>query len=155
MSFTIRISTIILFAQIATAFAQTSANRYEVELFSNPNAEKKDTREVNAVLIFRDDGVTIRSRGSSEGFKDFKYSEIRSAEHSYSKRRLAISPGRSILLSALTGFPVFLPRKEKHWLTIITDTDFAVLKIENDNYRMIRNELAVKKIAVTNLDEDR
>ena len=139
------------------AFGQSASNRYEVELLKNPNAGKKDTREVNAVLIFEKDAIKIQSRRSREIFKEFRYSDIRSAEHSYSgKVPFRMSKG-TIALSVLSGMPLFLlaREKEKHWLMVATDDGYAVFKIENDNYRLIRMEFIVKKIGIVDIDEDR
>jgi hypothetical protein len=138
-------------------FAQ-SPNRYEVETLANPNAGKKDTREVNAVLIFEKNGFRIQSRRNKEVFKEFRYSDIKTVQHSYSKKAaLSMSMSTALALSVLTGTPLFLlaGKKEKHWLTIATDDDYAVLKIENDNYRLIRMEFIVKKIAIVDIDENR
>jgi hypothetical protein len=49
--------TLILQFITASALGQTAPNRYEVEILANPNAGRKDTREVNAVLIFEKDGI--------------------------------------------------------------------------------------------------
>ena len=49
-----------------SALGQGTLNRYEVEWLTNPNAGKKDTREVNAVLMFEKDGIRIHSRRSKE-----------------------------------------------------------------------------------------
>lgn len=148
---------IILFI-ITSALGQTGATLYEVELLMNPNAGRKDTREVNAVLIFEKDGIRIRSRRSKEIFKEFRYSDIRSAEHSYSRRsRLQMSQRTMLVWSVLSGMPVFLLAREKemHWLVVATDDDYAVMKIENDNYRLIRMEFIVKKVGVVDIDEGR
>ena len=63
----------------------------------------------------------------------------------------------AVAMTVLTGLPIFLltRTKEKHWLTIVSDDDFAVLKIENDNYRLIKLEFATKKIEVANINEDK
>ena len=106
----------------ASGFAQTSLNRYEVETLANPNPGKKDTREVNAILIFEKDGLRIQSRRSNEVSKVFKYTNIKTADHSFSKK-LSFSPTAGmIVLSVVTGLPFFLipRRKEKHWLVLTT-----------------------------------
>ena len=113
---------------------------------------------MNAVLIFEKDGIKIQSRRSREIFKEFKYSDIRSAEHSYKRKSgFQMSRGTAIALSVLSGMPLFLlaREKEKHWLIVATDEDYAVLKIENDNYRLIRMEFIVKKIDIVDIDESR
>jgi hypothetical protein len=38
---------------------------------------------------------------------------------------------------------------------VATDDSYAVLKIENDNYRLIRMEFIIKKIAIVDIDENR
>ena len=135
---------------------RTVPNRYEVEILANPNAGRKDTREVNAVLIFEKDGIKIQSRRSREVFKEFRYSDIRSAEHSYRKPTFQLSKGTMIALTVMSGMPLFLlaREKDKHWLIVATDDDYAVLKIENDNYRLIRMEFIVKKVGIVDLDEN-
>jgi len=131
-------------------------DRYEVETLRNPNAGKKDTREVNAILIFDKDVIAIRSRRSKEVFKEFKISDIRAVEHSYSKKPL-FSPvmAAAIVFSVVTLLPVFLfaIKKDKHWLTIVAGNDFAVLKVENDNYQLIRTEFIARNIGVVDINE--
>lgn len=147
-----------LLIHVPHSFAQEKVNRYEVEILANPNPGKKDTRQVNAVMMFEADSVKIQSRRTGKYFKEFKYTDIRSAEHSYSKKPFySLSLGTTIALTALTGIPFFLlPRKkERHWLTIVTDNDFAVMKVENDNYRMIRNECIVREIKIVDIREDK
>jgi hypothetical protein len=141
-----------------SALGQTAPNRYEVEFLTNPNAGKKDTREVNAVLLFEVDGIKIQSRRSSKIFKEFKYANIKSAEHSYGRKHpFQMSKGTAIALSVLSGMPLFLlaRQKDKHWLMVATDDDYAVLKIENDNYRLIRMEFIVKKVGIVDIDENK
>jgi hypothetical protein len=140
----------------ASALGQSGPNRYEVEMLANPNAGKKDTREVNAVLVFEKDGVRIQSRRSKEVFRDFAYSDIRSVEHSFSKKPpFGMSNRAVVALALLTANPIFLlaREKEKHWLMVATDEGYAVLKIENDNYRLIRMDFIIKKIAIVDIDE--
>ena len=149
--------TLILQFITASALGQTAAVLFEVEMLKNPNAGRKDTREVNAVLVFEKDGIRIQSRRSKEVFKEFRYSDIRSAEHAYRRRSpYRMSRGTAVALAFLTGMPIFLlagREKEKHFLIVATDDDYAVLKIENDNYRLIRMEFIIKKVAIDDLDE--
>ena len=148
--------TLVLQFIAVSALGQSAPNRYEVEILANPNAGRKDTREVNSVLIFEKDGIKIQSRRSREIFKEFRYSDIRSAEHAYRRPTFQMSK-TATALSLLSGMPLFLlaREKDKHWLIVATDDDYAVLKIENDNYRMIRMEFIVKKIGIVDIDENR
>ncbi len=136
-------------------FAQTKPNRYEVEMLKNPNKGGKDTREVNAVLIFEKDVLKIKSRRNAEVFKEFPYSGIEFVEHSYSKGLMFSDNTKAAILTLLTGFPAFYAREEKHWMTFVVGDDFAVLKVENDNFRLLKNEFIIRKIALQNINEDK
>jgi len=83
-----RIIVVTLILLLITTFAlgQTGPVPFEVEMLKNPNAGRKDTREVNAVLVFEKDGIRIQSRRSKEIFKEFRYADIRSAEHTFRRR---------------------------------------------------------------------
>jgi hypothetical protein len=101
--------TLILQFVTASVFGQTASAPYEVELLKNPNAGRKDTREVNAVLIFEKDSIKIQSRRSKERFKEFKYSDIKSTEHSYSKNPIFASGNKTAMaLAVLSGMSIFL-----------------------------------------------
>ena len=126
-------------------------------MLKNPNAGRKDTREVNAVLSFEPDSVRIESRRSKGVFKEFKYSDIKTVEHAYKDESpFRVSKGGVIALSIFTGSPLLLllaREKEKHFLLVATEEDYAVMKIENDNYRLIRMEFIVKKVGIVDIDE--
>ncbi len=146
---------IISFASFANLSAQTPLNRYESELLTNPNPGKKDTREVNAVLVFEKDSLKIYSRRTKELFKEFPYSEIKFVEHSFSKNPFFESPRTAVLMTMMLGLRASLAQKEKHWLTIGGKDDFAVLKIENDNYRLIKMEFFIRALQIENVNENR
>ncbi len=146
---------LLTFAPFSNFSAQAKPNRYESEILMNPNPGGKDTREVNAVLVFEKDSLKIFSRRKKELFKEFKYSEIEFVEHSFSKNPFFESPRTAILMTLMTSLPAALAQKEKHWLTIGGKDDFAVLKIENDNYRLIRMEFFIRKLEIENVNENR
>ncbi len=137
-------------------FAQVSLNRYEVEILMNPNKGGKDTREVNSVLVFEKDTVKIISRRKKNLiYKDFNFKDIKYVEHSFSKTPFFSNATKTAMIALLTGFPVYFGAKEKHWLTLVTNNDFVVLKIENDNFRLLKNEFMIRDFEVVNINEDR
>jgi hypothetical protein len=145
---------ILMLSQIG--FAQVSLNRYEVETLMNPNKGGKDTREVNTVLVFEKDSVKIISRRKKNLiYKDFNYKDIKYVEHSFSKTPFMSAATKAAFFTILTGLPLFYSENEKHWLTLVTDKDFVVLKIENDNFRLLKNEFMIRDFDVVNINEDR
>lgn len=147
--------TFLTFAQFSLVTAQEKPNRYETEYLTNPNSGKKDTREVNAVLVFEKDSLKIYSRRKKdELFKEFKYSEIDFLEHSFSRQPLIEFSKTTFLVAMRIGLPINLDQKERHWLTISGKDDFIVLKIENDNYRLIKMEFFIRKLNLENINEN-
>ncbi|HSK73116.1 MAG TPA: hypothetical protein VK892_15570 [Pyrinomonadaceae bacterium] len=147
---------ILLLAQVSSIFAQTSGNLYEVEILLSKGTGKRDTREVNAVVVFEKEKVKIKSRRGSEVFKEFNYSEITEVQHTFARSPKFKVSGKDVALTLLTGFPVFLfsQKKERNWVTILGNENFAVLKAENDNFRQLIAEFAVRKIKIVSQDED-
>jgi hypothetical protein len=135
--------------------AQGSMNRYEAELLKNPNPGRKDTREVNAVVLFEPDAIKIFSRRKAEVFKAFPYKNIKYVEHSFSKNLLFSNRTSPALLILFPTLAALSSGKEKHWLTIVGEDDFAVLKIENDNYRLLKNEFIIRNLDIFNVNEDK
>lgn len=147
---------ILLLAQVSFISAQTSADFYEVEILLGKGAGKRDTREVNAVVVFEKERVKIKSRRNSEVFKEFNYSEISEVQHTFARSPKFKLSGKDVALTLLTGFPAFLfsQKKERNWVTILGNENFAVLKVENDNFRQLIAEFAVRKIKIVSQDED-
>jgi len=145
----------LVLSQASFVFAQSSPNRYEAELLKNPNPGRKDTREVNAVIVFEKESVKIFSRRTNEKFKEFPYKDIKLAEHSFSKNPIVSSPSNAALIMLFPTLALLHSGKEKHWLTIVGEDDYAVLKIENDNYRLLKNEFIMRNLDIINTSEDR
>ena len=146
----------LILAQFSFVFAQTSPAIYEVEIMISKGAGKRDSREVNAIVVFEKETVKIKSRRKSEVYKEFKYSEITEVRHTFARSPESNISGKDIALTLLTGIPFFLlkQKKERNWLTILADENFAILKTENDNYRQILAEFAVRKVKTISQDED-
>ena len=143
---------------VAFAFAangQNAARIYEVEMLMNPNAGGKDTREINSVLVFEKDSIKVISRRNKKPFAEIPYSDITSVEHSYSKGPAIDRGSKAFALALLGGYPLLMLQKEKHWLTLVSTSNFVVLKIENDNFRMIKAEFQMRRFAVKNVNETR
>ncbi len=114
----------------AVASADTFRN---VKLMVN-TGEKAE--EQDAVLHFGEDAVTVYGKGGAI-LKTFKYADIKGGEYSYSKSPRWKSGIGAAIAVGVFALPVFFMKGKKHWLTIAAEKDFAVLRLDKKNYKLI------------------
>jgi hypothetical protein len=153
------ISTLIITSILAvsSAFAQTAAHTYETELVVS---EGKKSVETDADLTLNEKNFTIVPDKSSfaSSSKNIKYSDIKVADYSYSKKPMLSGGGAvatALLLSVFLAIPFLFIKKKNHWLTIQTEKDFAVLKLGGDNFRQIRADFETHGVKVNTVEEDK
>lgn len=112
-----------------------------------------DSKEVNSELTFQKDKLTVESDKSGKYIKEFAYTDIKSADYSYSKKPMWKTGVVSALFLGPFAAPFFFIRKKSHWMTISTGSDFVVLKLEYKNYKKIIRELEARNIEVEMLDK--
>jgi hypothetical protein len=118
----------VLLAQ--TAVADTFTN---VKLMVN-TGDKGEEQE--AILLFEQTALVVRSRSGSV-LKTMPYADIKGAEYSYAKSpRWKSGIGLAVAVG-IFALPVFFMKGKKHWLTIAAEKDFAVLRLDKNNYRII------------------
>jgi hypothetical protein len=83
-------------------------------------------KEIDVVLQFEPDKLLISSQGEGDLLKSFPYAQIKSAEYSYSDRIRLFG-----VIWAGSRF------ERKHFLTIKTSGDYAVLRLDKENYKVI------------------
>lgn len=120
----------------ATTGRSQTKNRNEVfgriELLT-PSGEK--IREDDVSVRFKDDSLQIESARSGEIYKTFNYADIKSAEYSYTKNprwKTGLGLGATAVIFPpilLVAIPLGFTKHRRHWLTVRTETDYAVLKL--------------------------
>ncbi|RMG08249.1 MAG: hypothetical protein D6735_01905 [Acidobacteria bacterium] len=93
--------------------------------------------EADVILRLEEDRLVIRSRAGGSDLKVFPYSSIKSAEYSYSQKPRWKEGIATAFFIGIFSLPVFFMKSKKHWLTITTDKDFAVLRLAKKNYKVI------------------
>ena len=141
------ISAVLLAAFILNAFLPAAAqNMSEAVYFDKveilvPSGEK--IRERGVRLRFLQDALEIETTADKKIFKTFKYSDIKDAEYSYTKKprwKTGVGLGAASLLFPpliLIAIPMAFSKHRRHWLTIRTGDDFAVLKLSKSNRKLI------------------
>jgi hypothetical protein len=142
---------------VTSAFAQTAVPKvYDVELVV---PEGKKSVETDADITFTETGIKVlpdKAKYLSQT-KEFAYKDIKQADHSYSKKPM-LSGGGAIATALLVGFIFAIPflfiKKKKHWITVQTEKEFAVIKLGDQNYRSIVAEFETHSVKVNDLKEE-
>ncbi len=149
--------TILSVFAVTSAFSQTASKPYAIELVVS---EGKKSVETDADIVFNETTFTVvpdKSKYASDK-KEFAYTDIVHADQSYSKKPM-LSGGGAVATALLVGFIFALPflfiKKKKHWMTVQTASDFAVMKLGDKNYRQIAAEFETHGVKVEDLKEQK
>lgn len=141
---------------ISSHFALAADTTYKVEQVVN---EGKESKETDAILTIKKDSFSVipdKRKFKSAG-KEFAFSDIKVADYSYSKKPM-LSTGGAIATALLVGFIFALPflfiKKKNHWLSVQTDKEFAVIKLDGSNYRQIVSEFETHGVKVNTVKEE-
>ena len=158
--FTLRAACILVvmaLVSVTTPFALAADRNYEVELVVS---DGKKSVETDAVLTIKENSFTIvpdKSRFSSEA-KEFNFADLNRADYSYAKKPM-LSGGGAVATALLVGFIFALPflfiKKKKHWMTVQTEKDFAVIKLGDRNHRQIVAEFETHGVKVETVLEEK
>ncbi len=141
------ISAVLLAAFILNAFLPAAAQAMSESVYFEkveilvPSGKKVKERGVR--LRFLQDSLEIETIADKKLFKTFKYADIKDAEYSYTKNprwKTGVGLGAASLLFPpllFIAIPVAFSKHRRHWLTIRTGDDFAVLKLSKSNRKLI------------------
>ena len=139
------ISAILLAAIILNALlpaaAQTDIAVFEKVELLLPNGGKIRDRGVR--LLFLTDVLQIEATADRRILKTFKYADIADAEYSYSKNprwKTGLGLGAASVIFPpllLIAIPIGFTKHRRHWLTVRTGNDYAVLKLSKNNRKLI------------------
>lgn len=118
--------------------AQNPRRFTEIELLV-PRGDETDEKSV--IVTLGEESITIKAKNSALE-KTFYYKDIRSAEYSYSKNprwKTGLGLGAASVLFPpllLVALPLGFSKHRRHWLTVRTETDFAVLKLSKSTRKI-------------------
>jgi hypothetical protein len=151
---TVLVITAMLSITAPLAFAKES--NYEVELVVS---EGKKSVETDAVLTIKDTSFSVVPDKSSfaSSAKEMAFADVKVADYSYAKKPM-LSGGGAVATALLVGFIFALPflfiKKKKHWMTVQTEKDFAVIKLGDNNHRQIVAEFETHGVKVNEVKEE-
>jgi len=115
--------------------AQRAADQFlNIKLMVNTGDKPAETE---AVLRLESDRMLVLSKQGMSELKAFPNGAIKSAEYSYSKRPRWKSGVGVALAAGVFAIPIFFMKGKQHWLTIQTENDYAVLRLDKNNYKIV------------------
>jgi len=124
-----------LFVLVANGIAFSNGNSYTFENIEIVEARGEVLRETSVRVVFDETTMRVISRSSGTVIKEWSYDKIKSAEYSYTKNprwKTGLGLGAAGILFPpllLIAIPLGFTKHRRHWVTIRTDDDFAVLKV--------------------------
>ena len=141
---------------LSVQFAFAGDSIYKIEQVVSDGKESKET---DAILTFKTDNFSVspdKAKFKSLG-KEFAFSDIKNADYSYSKKPM-LSGGGAIATALLVGFIFAIPflfiKKKNHWISVQTEKEFVVLKLDSSNYKQIVAEFETHGVKVNTVKEE-
>ena len=141
---------------VSTPFAFAADATYKVEQVVS---EGKESKETDAILTIKENSFQVmpdKSRFKNMG-KEFAFSDVKVADYSFSKKPM-LSTGGAIATALLVGFIFAIPflfiKKKNHWLSVQTEKEFTVIKLDGSNFRQIVKEFETHGVKVNTVEED-
>ena len=120
----------------------------DVTLLVQEGDKRKD---IDSFLLFQPEALAVQPKDKKQAqrLRTLAYADVKTAEYSFGK-----SPRVS---AALLVSPFFLFSASKsHWLTVKTSDDFALLRLDKSNYKLVIGELEKRaKITVASVGENK
>lgn len=123
-----------------TTVVASGAMKSEMKSFKDidllvPKGDKSESKSVR-LLFDRGNFILDGDRGEKI-YKQFPYAQIVSGEYSYSTSPRWKEAVGAALLIGVFAVPILFMKSKKHWLTVKTANDFAILRLDKDNYKMV------------------
>lgn len=112
-----------------------------VKLMVSTGGEAKETE---ALLKLEDGKLVVQSKKEGALLKEIAYDDIKAAQYSYSRHpRWKEGIGFAVAVGVFAA-PIFFMKGKKHWLTLQTADDYALLRLDKNNYQIIILALETK-----------
>jgi hypothetical protein len=126
---------VLILSFAAPAFSLTGGTVNTFDNIELLQSEAEKVRETSVRVEFDDDTMRIVSRSNGAVLKEWPYTSVKSAEYSYTKNprwKTGLGLGVASIafpLLLLIAIPIGFTKHRRHWVTIRTENDYAVLKV--------------------------
>ena len=127
------LSLFIVLSLAINALASSDVDTFESIEIIQTNGD--NIRETAVRVRFGPESMQVVSRSKGTILKEWKYGTIKSAEYSYSKNprwKTGLGLGAASFVFPplmLIAIPIGFTKHRRHWVTVRTDNDYAVLKV--------------------------
>ena len=119
-------------------------------------SDGKKSKEIDSIMALDEDSFKVSNRKTAVELKQFNFSDVKAADYSYSKKPLLSTGGAiaTVIFLGLLSLPFLFMKKKQHWLSVRTENDYVVMRLDKNNYRQIINEFETHQVSVKTVDED-
>lgn len=159
----IAITALLIFGGSARVFAQEADIKPEIfDQIEMLSPEGGKVREIEVRVHFKKDALEIESVSDRRILKRLNYADIRNAEYSYTKNprwKTALGLGATAVIFPpilLIAIPLGFTKHRRHWLTVGTAGDYAVLKLGKSRRKIFMPSFeAHTGVRITALGDDK
>jgi hypothetical protein len=129
------LAAIVILASLASNCFASSGTMMVFDNIELIQPEGDDMRETSVRVVFDERSMRFVARSNGTVLKEWSYESIKSAEYSYSKNprwKTGVGLAAAGMLFPpllLVAIPIGFTKHRRHWVTIRTENDFAVLKV--------------------------
>lgn len=138
----------------ATVHAQEIQTFKDAKLLVQKSDGKADRQD--AAVRLNTDSFLVLTKDQKYRLKALAYSDIKSAQYSYSKSPRWKSGIGVAVVAGVFALPLFFMKGKRHWLTVTGTGDYAVLQLDKSNYKMILASLESRSgVTVETVKDDK
>ena len=128
-----QITVVLILISLLAGAAFPAVDRFENIELIQPVGDK--LHETSVRVVFDETAMRVISRSNGSVLKEWSYAKIKDAEYSYTKKprwKTGLGLGAASIafpLLLLVAIPIGFTKHRRHWVTIRTEDDYAVLKV--------------------------
>lgn len=153
---------LILLSLTAPAHGQRSGYWETFEKIEMLVPDEGKVREISVHIRFTEDSIIITPESGGGKAQVMKYADIRGADYSYSNNprwKTGLGLGATAIIFPpilLIAIPIGFTKHRRHWITIRTENDYAVLKVSKSIRRVFAAAFETRsKVRIEPLGENK
>jgi hypothetical protein len=131
-----------------TVWAQASARPHEFRGLKLFDTTTPKTIEKDVALRLDADGLVIRDMRGGKPLHSMSYSRINRVEHAFQSAPPVSAGALSAASTQTMAAPAYFAKNPRHWLTITSDKETAILRVSTRLYDRLKAAFAERNVKI-------